>query len=53
MIKGYEFNRLILKPFFYMNKIKKALPEKYHSNLLNYDQDHAMFIGEGTRVGLF
>lgn len=53
MIKGYEFNRIIAKPFLYMNKIKKALPSKYHEKLLDYDQDYAMFIGEGTRVGLF
>lgn len=36
-----------------MNNIQKALPEKYHAKLLDYDQDHAMFIGEGTKAGLF
>lgn len=54
MIKGYEFNRLVYKPFFYLNKIRSALPKKYHQKLLdNFDQDHAMYIGEGTRAGLF
>ena len=37
-----------------MGKVRDALPAKYHAELLDaYDQDHAMFLGEGTKAGIF
>lgn len=33
-----------------MRKVRSTLPEKYHKDLLdNFDQDHAMILGEGTK----
>lgn len=33
-----------------MAKVRKSLPEKYHRELLDeFDQDHAMILGEGTK----
>jgi hypothetical protein len=47
--KQYEYNRWIGRPLW-MRKVRSSLPEKYHKELLdNYDQDHAMILGEGTK----
>lgn len=49
----YEYNRFIERPA-YLSKIRKALPARLHAKLLDsFDQDHAMFISEGTKHALF
>lgn len=33
-----------------MRRVRQSLPEKYHGDLLDeFDQDHAMILGEGTK----
>merc|ERR1711937_10704 len=47
--KQYEYNRWIGRRSW-MRRVRKSLPEKYHKELLDeYDQDHAMILGEGTK----
>lgn len=51
--KNYLYNKFISRPA-YMKKIRAVVPEKYHKELLDdYDQDHALFLSEGTKYGLF
>ena len=50
---SYGYNKFVKRPI-YMMKIKAALPKAFHAKLLdNYDQDHAMILAEGTKVGIF
>jgi len=47
--KAYEYNRWLGRPLW-MRQVRKSLPEKYHKALLDdFDQDHAMILGEGTK----
>ena len=37
-----------------MKRMKDAIPADYHASLIDaFDQDHAIFIGEGTKAGIF
>mmetsp|Transcript_13127 Transcript_13127/g.22177 ORF Transcript_13127/g.22177 Transcript_13127/m.22177 type:complete len:361 (+) Transcript_13127:58-1140(+) len=51
-MKSYLYHKLISRPL-YMNRVKAVLPKQQHAALLNdYDQDHAMILAEGTKVGM-
>ena len=53
MCKGYQYNRFWSR-FKYYGKIKAVLPADLHQPLWDsFDQDHAMFIAEGTKAGIY
>jgi len=51
MTRGYMFNYLFSRKT-YMDFVWEAMPDNYHYLINDYDQDHAVILGEGAKVGI-
>jgi len=51
-MRSYLTNMWYEKPK-HMEAVRENLPKEFHKLLDDYDQDHAIVLGEGTKAGIF
>lgn len=51
-MRSYLTNMWYEKPE-HMKAVKSKLPANFHELIDNFDQDHSIVLGEGTKAGIF